>query len=31
MTLFVSPHIPLVALFFLFTVGLVCAHWAKRE
>lgn len=30
MRLFFSPHIPFVALFFLFACVLAWAHWAKR-
>jgi hypothetical protein len=26
-----GPHIPFVALFFLFTLGLAWAHWGKRD
>jgi len=31
MMLFFSPHIPFIALFFLFACGLVLAHWTRRN
>ncbi len=30
MTVFFSPHIPFIALFFVFVSVFAWAHWAKR-